>query len=254
MTATAAAASRKHASGPSTWRHASNVWRARKLGRKTRQTNESNIARFYKSAWGRYTQADPIGLAGGLNLYRYAANNPTAAADPLGLRVNVICRRVNLGRGLFAFAARVLVNPIHCRLQVACGCDPNRGANPRAPFNKTIGLENLGNRNFQLNTDEFMAGRFTGPSGDYENGWFSLPVTPPAGSRGCDFERCVLNEHTRRADASPQMFPRYQNAGPNSNSYIRDLVGTCGGAADWPLNAWGANPNPFYGGYYQGYD
>jgi RHS repeat-associated protein len=44
-----------------------------------------NIFRWYRSGWGRYTQADPISLAGGMNLYRYAGDDPIGYADPLGL-------------------------------------------------------------------------------------------------------------------------------------------------------------------------
>ncbi len=42
-------------------------------------------ARFYDPTLGRFTSADPRGLAGGLNLYTYAANVPTLYADPSGL-------------------------------------------------------------------------------------------------------------------------------------------------------------------------
>jgi hypothetical protein len=44
-----------------------------------------NIFRWYRSGWGRYSSADPIGLQGGLNLYRYAGANPLSNTDRLGL-------------------------------------------------------------------------------------------------------------------------------------------------------------------------
>ncbi len=42
--------------------------------------------RRYDPVTGRFTQADPIGIAGGLNLYAYASNTPTALIDPQGLQ------------------------------------------------------------------------------------------------------------------------------------------------------------------------
>jgi len=44
-----------------------------------------NIFRWYRSGWGRYTQADPIGIRGDINIFRYAAANPAAFTDRLGL-------------------------------------------------------------------------------------------------------------------------------------------------------------------------
>ena len=43
-----------------------------------------NDQRDYDPTLGRYIQPDPIGLAGGINPYRYAANNPVGASDPSG--------------------------------------------------------------------------------------------------------------------------------------------------------------------------
>jgi RHS repeat-associated protein len=41
--------------------------------------------RFYNPTSGRFTQEDPLGFAGGLNLYGYAGNNPATYTDPFGL-------------------------------------------------------------------------------------------------------------------------------------------------------------------------
>ena len=41
--------------------------------------------RYYDSKSGRFTQEDPIGLAGGLNLYGYANGDPVNFSDPYGL-------------------------------------------------------------------------------------------------------------------------------------------------------------------------
>jgi RHS repeat-associated protein len=42
--------------------------------------------RWYDPATGRFLTQDPIGLAGGVNLYAYAGNNPVTFADPFGLK------------------------------------------------------------------------------------------------------------------------------------------------------------------------
>jgi len=41
--------------------------------------------RFYDPASGRFTQEDPIGLAGGMNAYGFANGDPVSFSDPYGL-------------------------------------------------------------------------------------------------------------------------------------------------------------------------
>jgi RHS repeat-associated protein len=44
-----------------------------------------NYFRDYNPAVGKYPQADPIGLLGGINPYNYVSSNPVNSSDPLGL-------------------------------------------------------------------------------------------------------------------------------------------------------------------------
>jgi RHS repeat-associated protein len=41
--------------------------------------------RYYDPATGRFTQEDPIGLAGGINVYGFAEGDPVTYSDPYGL-------------------------------------------------------------------------------------------------------------------------------------------------------------------------
>ncbi|MHC6223438.1 RHS repeat-associated core domain-containing protein [Pseudomonas sp. X10] len=66
-----------------------------------------NTFRFFDPDIGRFTQPDPIGLAGGINLYQYAPN-PTDWIDPLGLEV---CRLSSADRKKMGPAPKNMKNP-----------------------------------------------------------------------------------------------------------------------------------------------
>jgi len=48
-----------------------------------------NYFRDYEAASGRYVQSDPIGLAGGVNSYKYVYARPLLGRDPLGLALTI---------------------------------------------------------------------------------------------------------------------------------------------------------------------
>jgi len=50
-----------------------------------------NVNRWYEDGRGRYTQPDPLGLAGGLQLYGYADQDPLFTTDLLGLLTAKAC-------------------------------------------------------------------------------------------------------------------------------------------------------------------
>ena len=46
--------------------------------------------RYYDSEKGRFTQEDPIGLAGGVNMYGFADGDPVTYSDPYGLASDTV--------------------------------------------------------------------------------------------------------------------------------------------------------------------
>ncbi|MBD8527973.1 RHS repeat-associated core domain-containing protein, partial [Pseudomarimonas arenosa] len=71
-----------------------------------------NWHRYYDPSTGRYTQADPIGLAGGVNTYGYAVSRPTAFVDPNGLQVIDPITGVEVGRFIVDSRGNTIVEPV----------------------------------------------------------------------------------------------------------------------------------------------
>ena len=58
--------------------------------------------RWYDPQTGRFLSQDPIGLAGGVNLYAYAGNNPVTFTDPFGLYPDGDCCKALKGAAIGA--------------------------------------------------------------------------------------------------------------------------------------------------------
>jgi RHS repeat-associated protein len=72
--------------------------------------------RYYDPATGRFTQEDPIGLAGGVNVYGFAAGDPVLYGDPYGLDP---CDKTTDKIGLVACKAGQKVKPVAPALNAA---------------------------------------------------------------------------------------------------------------------------------------
>jgi len=85
--------------------------------------------RQYDPVTGRFTQEDPIGLGGGLNLYGYADGDPLNLADPFGLKVCFgVDDRANLLRATSqAIGATISPTDLDSRGCISGALQPNSG-------------------------------------------------------------------------------------------------------------------------------
>ena len=65
--------------------------------------------RIYDQTTGRWTQEDPIGVAGGINLYQFNGNNPVSNTDPFGLCVPACLLPLVLGGGSITLSQAAVI-------------------------------------------------------------------------------------------------------------------------------------------------
>ena len=106
-----------------------------------------NYHRYYDPNTGRYLTPDPIGLAGGINLFAYTANNPINAIDPFGLDLILLGQGGDSGT-MFQLAAQTWANEnpgSHQIVQVNTGKEAIAAMENYAKNNKGIdGLRYFG--------------------------------------------------------------------------------------------------------------
>ena len=128
-------------------------------------------ARFYTPVEGRFMNLDPIGIAGGLNLYNYTKNSPSNLIDPSGLcsedTFDVNDRIKQAGIGLVNAAAGAAA------LYAALGTAPITGGaslllSIPAAYSYTAGIAQISGAIFNQDLSSISGGLFTdfGKAGD----------------------------------------------------------------------------------------
>ncbi len=180
-------------------------------------------ARYYDPETGRFISEDPIGFAGGFNLYRYVRNNPVKNRDPLGLEVTIVCR-----------PAGSSWSPVkHCFVVVwHWESDPCTGERFRVIDRQyTVGgdqdepyQQDSTEPTFTDDTEAF----YNPPPNDFYN----IPVPP--GHTQQEFDDAVTQEGEIYDED-------YSYTGRTSNAAANDIVGRAGGTVPDISGAYGQN-------------
>lgn len=163
--------------------------------------------RYYDPVSGRFTQEDPIGLNGGMNLYGFAAGDPVNMSDPFGLDPYINCRPVG-GTGNEGAAA-------HCAVRVV---DAER------KLDVTIELLDVNGKNEVF---------WRSAPGDMESQGYAadswVKVATPKGMSTRDFDNAVLNSALSQTVA--RRGKDYDHRGAtNSNRFVFSVIRGAGGS------------------------
>jgi hypothetical protein len=126
--------------------------------------------RYYDPATGQFTQTDPIGLAGGLNAYGFAAGDPVSYSDPYGL-----CPACGeMGAGMLVRSGISTDRDVPARMGMIRAFGPSTKRTPEHIFGLEYGGEIIEIFSGSNGTSVYT---FTGPRTDAVEDGFSPDLT-----------------------------------------------------------------------------
>jgi RHS repeat-associated protein len=185
-------------------------------------------ARYYDPAGGRFISEDPIHRFSEKSAYPYVSNNPLVLVDPTGLVATLYCEKIPSTRGGSFFNNLILaiVGPYHCYLYVSCHGSGHYlelyGPGPDDP------------QHGRPHSDQPFSPERAKNSIEY-------PLNSPGGMKCCEFEDRLVQSFNQQAGNIPE----YNGLGPNSNTFIYNVISGAGGSVPVPPDnapGWGWTP------------
>jgi RHS repeat-associated protein len=193
--------------------------------------------RYYDPKTGRFTQQDPIGLAGGMNLYGFAAGDPVNFSDPFGLRAQDDDERDNTGQRAHGAFRNWLRAKADQAVRALAGL--NALFNPMADLMGTVSGRDPGTGGQLSGGDRAVlaVGMLLGPGGDALKYWHKATFASEAASAAYHLRTHAPGRTLEQYTTDAIDFYR-QNRGRGVARTARDgsdaiLIRTKGGPGGW---------------------